>query len=108
MTADVSVSYQLNPEKVPEFYVRFRNDDLKTFTHGYLRSLARDKFNEVAATYAVEDIYGPKKEVFLAEVKRRINDALKPVGAARLAVPAAVVRLVDDEAVPAQLLTSTR
>lgn len=81
MTADVSVSYQLLPDKVPEFYVRFRNDDLRQFTHGYLRSLARDKFNEVAATYGIEDIYGPKKEIFLAEVKRRINEALAPVGA---------------------------
>jgi len=81
MTADVSVSYQLTPENVPSFYVKFRNDDLKLFTHGYLRSLARDKFNEVAATYGVEEIYGPKKEVFLGEVKRRINEALKPLGA---------------------------
>lgn len=81
MTADVSLSYQLMAEKVPRFYVKFRNDDLRRFTHGYLRNLTRDKFNDVAATYGVEDIYGPKKEVFLTEVKRRINAVLEPVGA---------------------------
>lgn len=79
-TADISLSYQLDPERVPYFYVKFRNDDLDTFTHGFLRNVARDKFNEVAGHYPVEDIYGPKKDELLAAVKKAIIDAVKNEG----------------------------
>jgi regulator of protease activity HflC (stomatin/prohibitin superfamily) len=32
--ADVSLSYAIEPAKVPEFYVKYRTDDLERFTHG--------------------------------------------------------------------------
>jgi hypothetical protein len=34
---DVSLSYAIEPSKVPEFYVKYRVDDLDRFTHGILR-----------------------------------------------------------------------
>lgn len=80
MTADISLSYQLVPEKVPAFYVKFRSDDLKTFTHGFLRNIARDKFSDVAGGYPVEDLYGTQKEKFIAEVKARINKEVEAIG----------------------------
>jgi regulator of protease activity HflC (stomatin/prohibitin superfamily) len=80
MTADVSLSYQIAAPKVPAFYVKFRSDDLAGFTHGYLRNVARDQLNEVAGTYSVEALYGPQKEVFIRDVKARINRELAPVG----------------------------
>jgi regulator of protease activity HflC (stomatin/prohibitin superfamily) len=79
-TADISLSYQITAEKIPAFYVKFRTDDLNTFTHGYLKNVARDAFNETASTYGVEDIYGPKKEEVLQKVRQRLNDQLKEVG----------------------------
>jgi hypothetical protein len=36
-TAAVNVSYELTREQVPHFYVKFRNDDLENFTHGFFR-----------------------------------------------------------------------
>jgi regulator of protease activity HflC (stomatin/prohibitin superfamily) len=77
---DISLSYQLNAEKVPHFYVKFRSDDLNAFTHGFLRNVARDAFNEIAAAYPVEDLYGSKKEEFLVKVKARINSQVQPIG----------------------------
>lgn len=77
---DISLSYQLVDTKVPAFYVKFRSDDLEKFTHGYLRNVARDQFNEVAGNYPVEDLYGPKKEAFLQEVRSRTNAALSDIG----------------------------
>jgi regulator of protease activity HflC (stomatin/prohibitin superfamily) len=62
VSGDISLGYQLNPAKVPHFYVKFRSDDLDHFTHGYLRNVARDAFNEIGSRYAVEDVYGVKKE----------------------------------------------
>lgn len=79
-TGDISLSYQLNAASVPAFYVKFRSDDLRMFTHGYLRNVARDQFNEVAGTYAPEELYGPKKEEFLRTVRDRVNHELSPVG----------------------------
>lgn len=80
MTGDVSLSYRLDQAKVPQFYVKFRSDDLTTFTHGFLRNVARDAFNEVAGQYAVEDIYGAKKEEFLKEVRKRLVAGVEDVG----------------------------
>jgi regulator of protease activity HflC (stomatin/prohibitin superfamily) len=77
---DISLSYQLVDAKVPAFYVKFRSDDLEKFTHGYLRNVARDQFNEVAGRYPVEELYGPKKEAFLQEVRGRTNAALADIG----------------------------
>lgn len=80
ITADVSLSYRLAADHVKEFYVKFRSDDLTTFTDGYLRNVVRDAMNAAASAYPVEQIYGPKKEEFLAKVKQRINDQVKPIG----------------------------
>lgn len=79
-TADVSLSYHLKPEKVPHFYVTFRSDNIDTFTHGFMRNVARDAFNEAAIKYGAEEIYGEKKEALLGEVRARINAAMEPIG----------------------------
>lgn len=80
MQADISLSYQLDGAKVPSFYVKFRSDDLNHFTHGFLRNIARDAFNEVAGKYEVEVIYGPKKEEVVAKVRERINAEVADIG----------------------------
>lgn len=80
VSADVSLSYQLVADKVPAFYVKFRTDRLETFTHGFLRNVARDFFNEVAGHYSVEDIIATKKELILADVRNKLNKFLEPYG----------------------------
>jgi regulator of protease activity HflC (stomatin/prohibitin superfamily) len=77
---DVSLSYAIEPSKVPDFYVKYRVDDLDRFTHGILRDIVRNSLNEVASTYVVEDIYGEKKAQFLNEVEAKIQAKLTPVG----------------------------
>lgn len=80
ISGDISLSYQLNREKIPAFYVKFRSDDLDQFTHGFLRNVARDVFNEVAGKYPVEDLYGPRKEEFLVQVRDRLNREVADIG----------------------------
>lgn len=80
VNGDISLSYKLDPQRVPWFYAEFKSDDLDRFTHGYLKNVARDQFNEVAGTYSVEDILGPKKEEFMHSVRDRINKELNPIG----------------------------
>src|ERR1700723_3383573 len=77
---DVSLSYAIEPSKVPDFYVKYRVDDLERFTHGILRDIVRNSLNEVASTYVVEDIYGEKKAQFLNQVETMIQSKLTPVG----------------------------
>jgi regulator of protease activity HflC (stomatin/prohibitin superfamily) len=78
--ADVSLSYAIDPAKVPEFYVKYRADDLEKFTHGILKDIVRNSLNEVASTYTLEDIYGENKARFLREARDRIQQQVAPVG----------------------------
>ncbi len=47
--SDVSLSYAIEPRRVPDFYVKYRVSDLDTFTHGILRDIVRNSLNEVAS-----------------------------------------------------------
>ena len=77
---DVSLSYAIEPSKAPDFYVKYRVDDMEIFTHGILRDIVRNSLNEVASTYVVEDIYGEKKAEFLGKVQTKIEQKTAPVG----------------------------
>ena len=78
--ADVSLSYAIDPSRVPEFYVKYRTDDLERFTHGMLKDIVRNSLNEVASTYTLEDIYGENKARFLHEARERIQAQVEAVG----------------------------
>ncbi len=78
--SDVSLSYAIQPSRVPDFYVKYRVSDLDTFTHGILRDIVRNSLNEVASTYSIEQIYGEQKAEFLAKVQALIQAKMDPVG----------------------------
>lgn len=78
--SDVSLSYAIDPRRVPDFYVKYRVSDLETFTHGILRDIVRNSLNEVASTYSVEQIYGEQKAEFLGKVQALIQSKLDVVG----------------------------
>ena len=78
--ADVSLSYAIDPQKAPDFYIKYRDSDLDRFTHGILRDIVRNSLNEVASTYNVEDIYGERKAQFLNKVQTMIEQKVSPVG----------------------------
>src|SRR5690348_1033480 len=78
--ADVSLSYAIDAVKVPDFYVKYRADDLERFTHGILKDIVRNSLNEVASTYTLEDIYGENKARFLREARDRVQAQVAPVG----------------------------
>jgi len=78
--ADVSLSYAIDPKHVPDFYVKYRVNDLDLFTHGILRDVVRNSLNEVASTYSVEQIYGEQKTEFLNKVEAIIQQKMEPVG----------------------------
>jgi len=78
--SDVSLSYAIDPRRVPDFYVKYRVSELDAFTHGILRDVVRNSLNEVASTYSVEQIYGEQKAEFLGKVQALIQSKMDPVG----------------------------
>ncbi len=80
ISVDVSLSYAIDPQKVPDFYVKYRVSDLDIFTHGILRDIVRNSLNEIASTFTVEDIYGERKTDFLKRVETLIEQKIAPVG----------------------------
>lgn len=77
--ADISLSYELEEAKAPAFYVKFRADNIDDWTHGYLRNLTRQKFDNIAGKYKIEQIMGDNAP-FLAEVKAAVQKDLDPFG----------------------------
>lgn len=55
---DFNLSYTLLAEKVPAFYIKFRNDDLAAFNNGFLHSVARTCINDTAGSYTIDQIMG--------------------------------------------------
>lgn len=79
IAADISFAYTLDGTKVPAFYTKFRTDDMNQFSHGYLRSLIRDKFNEIGGKYKIENIMGDNA-AFIAEVKAAVQTDVTAFG----------------------------
>lgn len=79
-SADISLSYQISADKVPDFYVKFRSDDINMFTHGYLRNVTKDAFNEIASQYSTEELYASKKDELLQKVRERVNKETASIG----------------------------
>jgi regulator of protease activity HflC (stomatin/prohibitin superfamily) len=80
ITADISFSYSLQANKAPNFYVKFRHDDLTLFTHGFLKNVIRDKFTELAGKFSVEQNIGDKKDSILLAVRAAVQKEVIGVG----------------------------
>lgn len=78
-TADVNVSYQLAAAQVPNFYVRFRSDDLSNFTHGFFRDAVRNAFR-ISTTYRAEEINGVQQSELTDRVLEQVRAAMQPYG----------------------------
>jgi regulator of protease activity HflC (stomatin/prohibitin superfamily) len=79
ISADISLAYHLEGEKVPSFYVKFRSDNLSAFTHGFLRNLARQEFDHHGGKYSIDQIMGDNAD-FLESVRASLQEDLKPIG----------------------------
>lgn len=79
IAADISLAYTLDPKLVPAFYSRFKADNLDVFTHGFLRNIAREKFDEAAGKYKIESIMGNNSD-FLKEVRTNLQNEVFAYG----------------------------
>ena len=80
MECDLSISYNINPADVAKFYVKFRSDDLLSFTRGYLKNVIREGMSAESPSYSAEEILGRKKEELRNKVLARVQAEVKPYG----------------------------
>jgi regulator of protease activity HflC (stomatin/prohibitin superfamily) len=79
LSLDVSMSFELEESKVPQLYQTFRTD-IQTVSHGYVRQAVRQALQEVAGTYPIADLIGPKKAESTTRAQRSLEQRLSPYG----------------------------
>jgi regulator of protease activity HflC (stomatin/prohibitin superfamily) len=79
LSVDVSMSFELDPVKVPQLYQTFRTD-IATIQHGYIKQTIRQALQEVIGSEQIADIIGPKKAAAVARAQGLIAERLQPYG----------------------------
>lgn len=76
---DVSISYTLDPSKVPDLYVKYRQD-IHSIQETYMRQTVRQAVQDVFGQYAVDEIYGEKKQEVVSKIQEAATTKLSPDG----------------------------
>jgi regulator of protease activity HflC (stomatin/prohibitin superfamily) len=79
INADVNLSYILQADKVPAFYVKFLAKDIEVFTDGYLRNVTRNCMNDAAGKYEIAQIMGDNS-AFLKDAKTCLEQQVSQYG----------------------------
>ena len=79
MTADVGLSYSIQPNEAPGLYTKFRTD-ASGLLGGQIRNKIRNALNLRASQMTVEDIYGPQKGALLSAVQSDVAGYFAPFG----------------------------
>jgi regulator of protease activity HflC (stomatin/prohibitin superfamily) len=74
MSADIGLSFHIEPTLAPRLYGRFRLNDLSILSDGYMRNTVREAFNDSASKLPVQDIYGAGKSKMLGDVTQKCRD----------------------------------
>jgi regulator of protease activity HflC (stomatin/prohibitin superfamily) len=76
---DVSLSFTLDPAKVPAVYSKYRND-IDVIAHNFIRQTIREGVQSVFAQYTAEQLYSTKREGSRVDVQAFITDRLGKEG----------------------------
>lgn len=102
VSADIGVTYNVDPSKVSVLFQKFRKG-IDEITDGYLRNMIRDALVLEASDRPIESVYGQGKASLLADVEKRVRDQVAPFGiqverlywAGQLRLPGTVVASID-------------
>ncbi|HEX7703168.1 MAG TPA: prohibitin family protein [Kofleriaceae bacterium] len=72
---DVSLSFTLDPAKVPVIYTKYRND-IDHISHNFIRQTIREGLQSVFAQFTAEQLYSTKREESRLEVQTFITQHL--------------------------------
>lgn len=76
---DVSLSFTLDPAKVPTIYSKYRNN-IGVIAHNFIRQTIREGLQSVFAQFTAEQLYSTKREESRVEVQRFITERLGKEG----------------------------
>jgi regulator of protease activity HflC (stomatin/prohibitin superfamily) len=79
VSCDVSLSYTLNPEKVPFLYTSFRQD-IEHISHGFIKQAIRQAMQEVVGKMPISDFLGKNKADAVTNIEKVLDDRLKQYG----------------------------
>ena len=79
LSLDVSMSFELRPDRVPQLYQTFRTD-VQTISHGYIRQAIRQSLQEVVGNEEIAAILGPKKAEVVTRTQANLQKRLDPYG----------------------------
>jgi regulator of protease activity HflC (stomatin/prohibitin superfamily) len=79
MSMDVSMSFELDPMRVPALYTTFRSD-IASIQHSYVKQSIRQALQEVVGSEEIAAIMGPKKAEVVARTQKLLTDRLAPYG----------------------------
>lgn len=77
--ADIGLSYSYDGEKVPQIFVKFRQD-AEHIRDIYMRNHVRDAFVRESSVMKITDIFGPGKQHLLEGVLKNLKAILEPEG----------------------------
>jgi regulator of protease activity HflC (stomatin/prohibitin superfamily) len=76
---DVSLSFTLDPAKVPAIYTKYRND-IEHIAHNFIRQTIREGSQSVFAQFTAEQLYSSKREESRVEVQAFVTKRLGAEG----------------------------
>lgn len=79
VTADVGISYHIQPDKAPLIFQKYRKG-VDEITDIYLRNMVRDSLVKNASSMPVETVYGAGKTKLITQVQKDIADQVGPLG----------------------------
>jgi regulator of protease activity HflC (stomatin/prohibitin superfamily) len=79
LSLDVSMSFELDPSKVPALYSTFRTD-IGTIQHTYVKQAIRQSLQEVVGNEEIAAIIGPKKAETTGRVTKLLEQRLSIYG----------------------------
>lgn len=79
VSADVGISYAIEPDKVSQIFQRYRKG-VKEITDIYLRNIVRDAIVTASSWRSVEDVYGKGKVEIMLEVEKQVKSVVGPIG----------------------------
>ena len=79
LSLDVSMSFELNPAKVPALYQTFRTD-VQTIAHGFIKQAIRQSLQEVVGNEEIAQILGPKKAEVVTRTQALLQKRLDAYG----------------------------
>ena len=79
VSLDVSLSFTLEPAKVPAIYAKYRNA-IEVIAHNFVRQTIREGVQSVFAQFTAEQLYSTKREESRVEVQKFMTDRLGKEG----------------------------